>query len=113
MKILVNLEDGEFGRAYNITEIKQIPFLVIRIAEIFSQLKNLIRPPMALSYCIEIESSHKKVSLEEIIIFIENKGLPGGTKFYSVNNQKVFEIKNHSIYCCYLIAEGVLQEQQV
>ena len=107
MKVIVDLDGGDFGLSEGNTKIESIPFLVMRVAGIFSSLRTIKPRGKIFSYCISFNSDYFK-TIEAMLIDIEREGLPEGVSFYEFDGKKIFEIRGASggvtaSTCFYLI----------
>src|SRR5260221_2354168 len=112
MKLLFDPDGGDLSTANGNTKIEMIPFLVMRVAEIFSSLlREGIRPKnREFSYCIQFHPIYKK-TVESILSDIEVEGLPKETYFYQCDGNKIFEMRGASggiaySLCFYLVTKG-------
>ena len=112
MNLLFNPDGGELGLAEGNTKIETIPFLVMRIAQIFSKLREIKPKDREFVYCVQFSSDYKK-TVEAMLMDIEHEGLPEGTAFYEIEGRKIFELRGASggvryAMCFYLITKGRL-----
>lgn len=110
----VDLDGGDLGRGYRITE-EELPNLAVRIANVMLEVQKAMNKyeicsigHTKISYAFEF-SPNNKTKLSQVIISTEPL-LPLGIKFYSIENQKLFELRGASggivnSLICYLIAE--------
>lgn len=110
MNLIIDPEGGDLGRASGgTTRLEQIPFIVMRVGEVFSGLRHLIEHNRMFSYCFEVRSEYRN-TLSFMLADMEREGLPKGCSFYETDGRKIFEIRGPSggvVYsvCFYLLCK--------
>ena len=107
---LFSLDGGELKPAKYNTRIEQIPLLVMRIAEVFSKLKEIKPEDREFSYCIQFRPEYRS-TVESMLSDIEKEGLPSGTSFYECDGKRLFSMRGAAggveyAMCFYLITKG-------
>jgi len=107
---IFNPDGGELIPSIGNTEIGQIPFLIMKIADVFSKLREIRPNDREFVYCIQFSPNYKD-TVECMLLDMLRKGLPMGTTFYECDGRRIFEMRGatggivHSM-AFYLITKG-------